>query len=53
MLAKHPEVGDYRSDLGDGIRSTYLGNYIIYFRRQENTLEIVRVRRGDLEFPFN
>ncbi len=52
MLAKHPEVGDDRSDLGEGIRSTYVGSYIIFFRRREESLEIVRVRRGDLEFPF-
>ena len=52
MLAKHPEVGDDRSDLGEGIRSTYVGSYIIYFRRREETLEIVRVRRGDREYPF-
>lgn len=52
LLAKHPEVGDDRSDLGEGIRSTYVGSYIIYFRQRGNTLEIVRVRRGDLEFPF-
>jgi toxin ParE1/3/4 len=52
MLAKHPNVGDDRSDLGNGIRSTYFGSYIIYFRQHNRTLEIVRVRRGDLEFPF-
>jgi toxin ParE1/3/4 len=52
MLAKHPEVGDDRSDLGEGIRSTYVGSYIIFFRRREEMLEIVRVRRGDLEYPF-
>ena len=52
MLAKHSEVGDDRSDLGEGIRSTYVGSYIIFFRRREETLEIVRVRRGDLEHPF-
>ena len=52
MLAKHPEVGDDRSDLGNGIRSTYVGSYIIFFRRREEALEIVRVRRGDLEYPL-
>lgn len=51
-LSKHPEVGDDRSDLGEGIRSTYVGSYIIFFRRRGETLEIIRVRRGDLEFPF-
>ena len=52
MLASNPEVGDDRSDLGDGIRSTYVGSYIIFFRQREQALEIVRIRRGDLEFPF-
>ncbi len=52
MLAKHPDVGDERSDLGEGIRSTYVGGYIIFFRQHEQALEIVRVRRGGLEFPF-
>ncbi len=52
MLAKNPEVGDDRSNLSDGIRSTYVGSYTIFFRQREETLEIVRVQRGDLEFPF-
>ena len=28
MLVRHPEVGDDRADLGEGIRSTYLGSAI-------------------------
>lgn len=52
LTAKHPDIGDDRRDLGDGIRSTYVGRYIIYFREKDGTLEIVRVVPGDLEFPF-
>ena len=52
LVAKHPDIGDDRPDLGEGIRSTYVGSYIIYFREKDSTLEIVRVVRGDLEFPF-
>jgi len=52
MLAEHPEVGDDRADLGEGIRSTYVGTYIIYFRQRRQALEIVRVKQGNLEFPF-
>lgn len=52
LAAKHPDIGDDRSDLGQGIRSTYVGRYIIYFREKDSTLEIVRVVPGDLEFPF-
>ena len=52
LVAKNSDIGDDRRDLGDGIRSTYVGSYIIYFREKDGTLEIVRVVRGDLEFPF-
>jgi toxin ParE1/3/4 len=52
LAANYPEIGDDRHDLGEGIRSTYVGSYIIYFREKNGTLEIVRVVRGDLEFPF-
>lgn len=52
LAARHPEIGDERGDLGEGIRSTYVGSYIIFFRENNETLEIVRVARGDQEFPF-
>ncbi|WP_235033517.1 type II toxin-antitoxin system RelE/ParE family toxin [Rubripirellula obstinata] len=29
LAAKHPDIGDDRGDLGEGIRSTYVGSYII------------------------
>ena len=47
LVAKHPEVGDDRSELGENIRSTYVCNYVIFFRRNEGFLDIVRVIRGD------
>ena len=52
VCRKAPRFGDDRSDLGEGIRSTYVGRYIIYFREKDGTLEIVRVVPGDLEVPF-
>ena len=47
LVAKHPEIGDQRPELGEGIRSTYLGRYVIYFRRTEAAVEVVRVIPGD------
>ena len=47
LVSKHPEIGDPRPELGEGIRSTYLGRYVIYFRRIETVVEIVRVIPGD------
>lgn len=52
LAASNPEIGDERDDLGEGIRSTYVGSYIIFFRENKGNLEIVRVARGDQKFPF-
>ena len=51
LAAKHPDVGDARPELGEGIRSTYVGSYVIFFRRVEGFLEIARVVRGDVDEP--
>ena len=51
LAAKHPEVGDKRPELGEGIRSTYLGSYVIFFRRSKGYVDIVRVIRGDVDKP--
>jgi len=47
LVSRHPEMGDERPELGEGIRSTYVGRYVIYFRRTDTALEIVRVIPGD------
>ena len=47
LLAKHPNLGDLRSELGDTIRSSYVGNYVIFFRQNETFVDILRVFRGD------
>lgn len=47
LLAKYPELGDARPELGHGVRSTYAGSYVIYFRRVAEAVEIARVIRGD------
>ena len=47
VAAKQPEIGDERPTLGDSIRSTYVGRYVIFFRRNAGFVEIVRVIPGD------
>ena len=47
VISKHPELGDERAELGENIRSTYVGSYVIFFRRNDRFVEIVRVIRGD------
>jgi toxin ParE1/3/4 len=51
LVAKHPDIGDSRPELGDGIRSTYVGSYVIFFRSAEGFVDIVRVIRGDVDKP--
>ena len=51
LIANHPEMGDARPELGESIRSTYVGSYAIFFRRVEGFLEIVRIIRGDVDDP--
>jgi toxin ParE1/3/4 len=47
LIASHPGVGDDRPELGDGIRSSYLGKYVVFFQRTGSIVEIVRIIRGD------
>ncbi|TWU22360.1 Plasmid stabilization system protein [Novipirellula galeiformis] len=51
LASQHPEIGDERPELGEGIRSTYLGSYVIFFRRTNGFVDIVRVIRGDVDKP--
>ena len=47
LIAKSPDMGDPRPELGENIRSTYVGRYVVYFLRREAVVEIVRVIPGD------
>jgi toxin ParE1/3/4 len=52
LVANHPHLGDPREELGRGVRSTYLGQYIIFFRAGDKLVEIMRVMRGDRDIKF-
>ena len=47
LIANNPTIGDSRPELGEGIRSSYLGSYVIYFRQSDGFVDVVRVIRGD------
>lgn len=47
IVAQNPDIGDKRPELGQNIRSTYVGSYVIFFRRNEESVDIVRVIHGD------
>ena len=47
LLASHPKLGEARDDLGEGVRCTFVGSYVILYRHISGTVEISRVIRGD------
>ena len=51
LASQHPEIGDDRPEMGEGIRSIYLGSYVIFFRSANGFVEIARVIRGDVNNP--
>lgn len=47
LLASNPELGEQRQSRGHGrCRTFVVGNYVIFFRRAEAGIEVVRVLRG-------
>jgi toxin ParE1/3/4 len=52
LIANHPYLGDSREELGLGVRSTYVGNYIVFFRAKDRAVEIMRLIRGGREIRF-
>lgn len=52
LIAKNPEIGDPCTELGPGVRLTYLGDYNIYFRALASSVEIMRVIRGGRDIRF-
>ncbi|HWB48255.1 MAG TPA: type II toxin-antitoxin system RelE/ParE family toxin [Stellaceae bacterium] len=46
LLAAHPELGRARNEFGTGIRSHAVGNYIIFYRIENDEVLIQRVLHG-------
>jgi toxin ParE1/3/4 len=55
MLSKFPEIGRVRHDLPfSGIRTFFLKEfprYLIFYRLEEGTLDLLRVRHGMMHLP--
>jgi toxin ParE1/3/4 len=54
VLSEHPYLGRSRSELGPGLRSHPVRNYLIFYRVDEGDVLIVRVLHGnrDIEAVF-
>ncbi len=46
VLAEHPGPGEAQPALGPKVRRFTLGNYLIFFRPREATVEVLRVLQG-------
>jgi len=47
MIADHPDMGELTPHLGEGIRSSFVGRYVIFHRHANDRVEILRVIPGD------
>lgn len=50
-IGKSPMAYRARPELGDGIRSSPFGNYVILYRPQANDVLVVRVLHGAMDLP--
>lgn len=47
VIAEQPSMGDPQPRLGEGVRASAVGRYVVFHRRREDRLEILRVIAGD------
>ena len=55
LLAHSPEIGRRRPELDPDLRSFPVGNYVIYYHRVEDGIEVIRVLHAarDVEVIFD
>ena len=51
LLATHPGIGTARDDLAPGLRGFPVGDYLIFYRRDRDGIDIVRVLHGSRDLP--
>lgn len=47
LIASQPEMGERRPQLGSEVRCNFVGRYVIFHRKHNDTVEILRVISGD------
>jgi len=47
LIATTPKFGECRPEFGEGIRSSVVGRYVIFYRAIKGGIEVVRVIAGD------
>ena len=51
LLAEHPLIGRLRQELGEGIRSFPVGNYLIFYTPAPDGIDVARVIYGGRDLP--
>jgi toxin ParE1/3/4 len=46
MFARYPEMGEAVDHLSPGLRRFTLGNYLLFYRRVDDQIELIRVLHG-------
>jgi toxin ParE1/3/4 len=47
VLAQFPEIGRSRPEIAPGLRSTLVHPYVIFYRLEEEVVQIVRILHGE------
>jgi toxin ParE1/3/4 len=47
LIASTPEMGELKPQLGEGVRASVVGRYVIFHRHANGRVEILRVIPGD------
>lgn len=51
MLSVHPLLGRLRPELGDGLRSFPVGNYLVFYVAAAQGIDVARVIYGGRDLP--
>ena len=51
LLAEHPLLGRLRPELGEGLRSFPIGNYLIFYTPSAHGIDVARVSYGGRDLP--
>ncbi|MEI9961591.1 MAG: type II toxin-antitoxin system RelE/ParE family toxin [Limisphaerales bacterium] len=51
LLAEHPLIGRSRAELGKGLRSFPVGNYLIFYTPTVDGIDVIRVIYGGRDLP--
>ena len=47
LIATNPSIGELQPHLGEGVRASVVGRYVIFHREANDRVEILRVIPGD------